>query len=229
MKESNEGRNRVKVKKGGIMEKDLEKFIAARRAEFDDQPVPESIWEGVFAGLEARESQSAEGRSVPAQGEFATAQGKTATVQGKSVPVHERSAGPRPLWKGWLRIAAGVILTGSIGVSIYFYGRQQGYEDYARINPELAASRAGYQQLVTQRKDSVLVFVHRNPGLGSEFADALSYMESNYETLKRELAFSPNQERTLAAMIMNLQAQAEVLNQQLIILSKLTNEQNEKL
>lgn len=174
------------------MEKDLEKFIAAQRAEFDDQPVPESLWEGVLAGLEARESGSGG-------------------------------------WKGWLKIAAGLLLAGSIGLSIYFYGRQQGFEDYARINPELAASRAGYQQLVAQRKDSVLIFVHRNPGLGSEFADALSYMESNYETLKRELGHSPNQERTLAAMILNLQAQAEVLNQQLIILSKLTNEQNEKL
>lgn len=178
------------------MKKDLDKFIAANRAEFDDQPLPDALWDKVVAGLEAHE------------------------------PRQQRKGLPR---NQWFRIAATLLLSGALGILIYFYGKQQGYEDYVRINPDLAASRAGYQQLVEQRKDSVMVFASQNPGLETEFEDALTYMESNYEALRKELESSPNQERTLRAMILNLQAQAEVLNQQLIILSKLNNQQNEKL
>ena len=43
-------------------------------------------------------------------------------------------------------------------------------------------------------------------------------MDSTYKHLNAELPASPNQEAVLLAMIRNLQAQTEVLNQQLNIL-----------
>lgn len=109
------------------------------------------------------------------------------------------------------------------------YQEDAGYQDYERINPELAESRAIYDDLVQQRKDSIRVFASQDLRLEAEFVDALSFMELNYEQLKAELQHSPNQERTLRAMILNLQAQAEVLNQQLYILSKLNETKNETL
>jgi len=208
------------------MKKDLENFIAAHREEFDDQQVPESLWNGVLDGLEKQESEKQESKKQePEKQESETQEVERNGQKNQKDPlVQKRLDGSQ-----WFKIAATLLVAGVLGITIYFYGKQQGYEDYARINPELAAARADYQQLVQLRKDSVMVFANLNLGLESEFEEALAYMESNYLTLKKELESSPNQERTLVAMIMNLQAQAEVLNQQLIILSKLNNPPNEKL
>src|SRR5690554_2210879 len=198
------------------MEKDLKNFIATHREEFDDQQIPGSLWNGVLDELEKQETEKQE---VEKQGTE-----KQEAEKQKAFPAKNGLGRSQ-----WFKIAATLLVAGIFGVTIYFYGKQQGYEDYARINPELAAARADYQQLVKLRKDSVMVFANQNLGLESEFEEALAYMESNYLALKKELESSPNQERTLVAMIMNLQAQAEVLNQQLIILSKLNNPPNEKL
>lgn len=196
-------------------DKGLAHFITAHRAEFDDQELPDKVWQGVLAGLE---KQSNDSHSATANADAASPETQNANTRNH-----------RLLGQQWFKIAATLFIASLFGITIYFYGKQQGYADYARINPELAASRADYQQLVQQRKDSVMAFVRNDLGLETEFEDALTYMEANYETLKKELASSPNQERTLRAMILNLQAQAEVLNQQLLILSKLNYTQNEKL
>lgn len=200
--------------KKDIDDKGLAHFITAHRAEFDDQELPDKLWQGVLTGLE---KQSNDSHSATANVDAANPETQNASTRNRL---------PR---QQWFKIAATLFIASLFGITIYFYGKQQGYADYARINPELAASRADYQQLVQQRKDSVMAFVRNDLGLETEFEDALTYMEANYETLKKELASSPNQERTLQAMILNLQAQAEVLNQQLLILSKLNYTQNEKL
>lgn len=190
------------------MKKDLEQFVAEHRAEFDDVSVPASLWENVHARLE-------EGAIIK--------------------PLNPQTTGNKELtrkthsWLAWMKLAAMVFVAFTLGTIIYFYGKSQGYEDYERINPELAASKAVYDELVQQRKDSVRVFASQNLNLEAEFVDALTYMEANYEQLKTELQNSPNQELTLRAMILNLQAQAEVLNQQLYILSKLKSNENETL
>jgi hypothetical protein len=190
------------------MKKDIEQFVAEHRAEFDDVTVPASLWENVNARLE-------EGAIIK--------------------PLNPQTLGNKNLtrkthsWLAWMKVAAMVFVACTLGTIIYFYGKSQGYEDYERINPELAASQAVYDELVQQRKDSVRVFANQNLNLEAEFVDALAYMEANYEQLKSELHNSPNQELTLRAMILNLQAQAEVLNQQLYILSKLKSNENETL
>lgn len=203
------------------MKKNLKNFIAAHREEFDDQQIPDSLWHGVLDELEKQELERDE---LEKQGEEKQELEKAGREKQKALPAKNGLGRSQ-----WFKIAATLLVAGILGVTIYFYGKQQGYEDYAQINPELAAARADYQQLVKLRKDSVMVFANQNLGLESEFEEALAYMESNYLALKKELESSPNQERTLVAMIMNLQAQAEVLNQQLSILSKLNNPPNEKL
>jgi len=117
------------------------------------------------------------------------------------------------------QIAAAILLTCIAGLAMYHYGKRQAYNNYSRINPQLAAEQATYQQLVTRKRDSIALFVASDPALSDEFTKVFEQMESHYNGLKRELAKSPNQERTLEAMIRNLQMQIEVLSQQMEIIN----------
>src|SRR5690606_20091130 len=100
-----------------------------------------------------------------------------------------------------LKIAAVTLLIGSAGIVVYFYGKKTAYDEYYRINPQLATEQQAYSQLILQKKDSVAVIATGNPLLYNEFSAALSHIEQNYETLKREFENSPNKERILEAMI----------------------------
>ncbi|MFC7522452.1 hypothetical protein ACFQRK_00740 [Parapedobacter sp. GCM10030251] len=126
-----------------------------------------------------------------------------------------------------LKVAAVTFLIGTAGILVYFYGKKNAYEDYSRINPDLAAVQQTYSQLVVQKKDSVAIFAANNPSLYGEFSKALDQMEANYEMLKQEFATSPNKELTLEAMIRNLQAQIEVLSQQMEILNYINTNKNQ--
>lgn len=190
------------------MEKRLKDFINDNKEQFDDQQIPWGLWSNISEALD-KNSQHQDGEE-----------------RAETVPVRTlKKAIPRRL----LKIAASIALLIIAGTSIYFYGKKQGYEDYARINPELAATQGSYQVMVNQKKDSVAFFSSRNPDLEAEFVETLTQMEKNYEALKAELPSSPNQERILEAMILNLQAQTAVLNQQMIILHKLTSHRNETI
>lgn len=113
------------------------------------------------------------------------------------------------------RIAATVLVLAVAGALVFTYGRRQGYEDYHRINPALAAEQQAYADMVTQKKDSIAFIATTNPTLYGEFSTVLEQMDENYQSLKQELPGSPNQEMTLEAMIHNLKVQVEVLEQQL--------------
>lgn len=113
------------------------------------------------------------------------------------------------------QIAAAVLVLAIAGAMVFTYGRQQGYQDYHRINPQLAAEQRTYADLVTQKKDSIAFIATTNPALYGEFSTVLEQMEENYQSLKQELPNSPNQEMTLEAMIHNLKIQIEVLGQQI--------------
>ncbi|GGC34155.1 hypothetical protein GCM10011386_27780 [Parapedobacter defluvii] len=148
----------------------------------------------------------------------------------KELEEREKSADQITVRKMLIRVfkvAAITFLIGTAGILVYFYGKKNAYEDYRHINPELAAEQQTYSQLVLQKKDSVAIIATKNPSLHNEFSKALSQIEANYETLKQEFANSPNKELTLAAMIRNLQAQIEVLSQQMEILNYLDKNENQ--
>src|SRR5690606_24974436 len=132
-----------------------------------------------------------------------------------------------------LKIAAVVFLIGFAGIVVYFYGKKTAYDDYYRINPQLATEQQAYSQLILQKKDSVAVIATGNPLLYNEFSTALSHIEHNYETLKQEFENSPNKERILEAMIRNLQAQMNILSQQMEVLRDIeitkSHPQNEQI
>ncbi len=178
------------------MKKDLKTFITENRAAFDDANPPKDLWQRITKELDE-------------------------PGQSKDNP---------PVRKIWimqvLKVAAVTFLIGMAGITVYFYGKKHAYEDYSQINPNLAAEQKAYAQLVTQKKDSIAFIAVSNPVLYGEFSEVLSQMEANYEVLKRELAKSPNKELTLEAMIRNLQAQIEVLGQQMEILNYINETKN---
>ncbi|MGK6351525.1 hypothetical protein [Parapedobacter sp. DT-150] len=171
------------------MKKDLKAFMTENKAAFDQVDPPVDLWQRIEKELDQRES----------------------------------APHPSRIRKIWvmqvLKVAAVTLLIGTAGIVIYFYGKRHAYEDYSRINPQLAAEQRAYAALVDQKKDSIAYIAASDPALHGEFSKTLSQMEVSYETLKQEFAKSPNKELTLEAMIRNLQAQIDVLSQQMEILN----------
>ncbi|MGV3761786.1 hypothetical protein [Parapedobacter sp.] len=172
------------------MKKDLKSFIHENREAFDDATPPLHLWQGIAGALDERDLRNTKVRG-----------GKGAWI------THV------------LKVAALTFLVGTIGMLIYFYGKREAYLDYSRVNPDLAAEQAVYARLVMQKKDSIAYIATSNPALYGEFSKAIDQMESNYDMLKQEFAKSPNRELTLEAMIRNLQAQIDILSQQLDVLN----------
>lgn len=173
---------------GRAMKKDLRTFINENRSAFDQANPPEELWQRISADL-------------PPHGQPA---GRVVAIKRTEI-------------LQVLKVAAITFLIGTVGITIFFYGKKQAYEDYSRINPGLAAEQATYVRLVSQKKDSIAYLASTDPVLYNEFSEVLQQMETNYEKLKQEFAASPNKEMTLEAMILNLQAQINVLSQQMDI------------
>ncbi len=179
------------------MKAHLKTFISTNRTAFDDATPPTDLWLRISDELDRGTTPT---RRIPAT--------------------------PKSSIGHVLKIAVVTFLVGTAGLAIYFYGKQQAYEDYGRVSPALAAEQQAYIQLVTQKKDSITYMATANPALLNEFTDALHQMEANYELLKQEFAKSPNKELTLEAMIRNLQAQIDVLSRQLQILHYIREPKN---
>ncbi len=119
-----------------------------------------------------------------------------------------------------LRVAASVIVV--MGVCFVLYlrnSRNQGIE-LADINPAYAKQQMHYASLVQSKRNELKTVAKIDPQLYKEFSKEIAKMDSAYTRLKGDLATSPNQERTLRAMIRNLQIQTEVLNQQLNVIEQ---------
>lgn len=180
------------------MKKDLNAFVKENRAAFDDANPPLDLWQRIAGDLDKLDQP------------------------------HGQETGSRKMWIAQvLKVAAITFLVGTAGILIYFYGKKDAYADYSRINPHLAAEQQVYAQLVTQKKDSIAYIATSNPALYGEFSKVLDQMEANYEVLKREFAQSPNKELTLEAMIRNLQAQIEILSQQMEVLNYINDPKNQ--
>lgn len=180
------------------MKKDLKAFIWENRTKFDHANPPSELWQRIAGELDQLNQP------------------------------HDEMAVVRKTWLSRvLKVAAVTFLIGTAGLLVYFYGKRDAYADYSRINPDLAAEQQVYARLVTQKKDSIAFIATSNPALYGEFSKVLDQMEVNYEMLKQEFAKSPNKELTLGAMIRNLQAQIEVLSQQMEVLNYINGTKNQ--
>ncbi|SRR5690606_3381362 len=177
------------------MNKDLKSFVKENREAFDNATPPVFLWQRIAAALDEEDRNDVEIRG-----------------------------GERTWISGVLKVAAVMFLVGTIGMLIYFYGKREAYLDYSRVSPDLAATQQVYAKLITQKKDSIAYIATSNPALYGEFSKAINQIESNYDMLKQEYTKSPNRKLTLEAMIRNLQAQIDILSQQLDILKSINRE-----
>lgn len=180
------------------MKKDLKTYIRENKAAFDDATPPLDLWQRIAGGLDEQPR------------------------------LHVEKRGGRTVWVARiLKVAAIALLIGTMGILLYFYGRNDTYVEYSRINPDLAAEQQVYAQLVMQKKDSIEYIAVSDPKLYAEFSKVLDQIEANYDMLKQEFSQSPNKELTLEAMIRNLQAQIEILSQQLEILNYINDSKSQ--
>ena len=174
-------------------------FISNNKEAFDEYDAPENLWGQIADGLDKKETTFSEPKV-------------------KRLKAYN-----------FLKIASIFLITCGLFIGVYFYGKHKGYEDYSKINPELAELKDNFIQSINRKKDSLNHFIHHDPQLESEFLPPLVDMEKNYEELKKKLSESPDKERILKAMIMNLEVQSEILNQQLMIVSQFKTQPNESL
>lgn len=182
------------------MENRLKDIINKNRERFDEVEAPQDLWNKIAKNLDKEENKQGVSPKIKHLNKFF-----------------------------FYKIAAGFILFIAFSFFIYDYGVKQGQENYALINPDLAAQKENYTDSIYKQKELLVEFSKNNPELESEFLETLTEIENNYEELKSRFSKSPDKERTLKAMIINLEIQHEVLNQQLLILSQLNTKNYETL
>ncbi len=119
-----------------------------------------------------------------------------------------------------LKIAALLLVIITTGILFVDYQKKES-ANISNINPVLADVQVQYASMIEARRSELKKIENENPHLYSEFAGEIKKMDTSYQHLKNDLPSSPNQEETVKAMILNLQAQLEVLNQQLTIIQQI--------
>jgi len=115
--------------------------------------------------------------------------------------------------------AAAMLLLISAAALLFYQVRQANKQDYSSIDPTLANKQKSFVSQIDQKQQALSAMAHADPELYQEFSGVWQKMQSNYIQLKEEYPQSPNKEKTLEAMINNLQMQIQVLNQQLEVLN----------
>lgn len=175
------------------MSKRLEDFIRANKDEFNDLEPRMELWDSIEQKLDLA----------------------------PPMPEKTTKPGAKTFSLGFvLRVAASVIVIMGVCFALYLRnGKNQGVQ-LADINPTYAKQQMHYASLVQTKRTELKSMAKTDPQLYKEFSTEIARMDSAYTSLKNDLATSPNQERTLRAMIRNLQIQTEVLNQQLSVIEQ---------
>jgi len=170
------------------MSKRLEDFMKANRGDFDDLEPSADLWSRIE-------------KHLPAEG---------------TIP-QKREAKMFSL-NFVLKVAASIIVIMGVGFYVYVHNEKHAVVDFAAINPTYAKQQSQYVSMVASKRTELKSLTQNDPEMYQEFSKEIAKMDSTYKRLNKELPTSPNQEAILLAMIRNLQAQTEVLNQQLNII-----------
>lgn len=120
-----------------------------------------------------------------------------------------------------LKAAATVIIMLSVTILLWRY--QYNETLISSIDPELGKQQLYYASLIESKQTELKQLEKEEPELYRTFSSELNKMEQSYQQLQKELPKSPNQERTVKAMINNLEIQIQVLNQQLQIIQQIND------
>ena len=119
-----------------------------------------------------------------------------------------------------LKVAASIVVVLSVGL-FYWLNQKNDASSISNIDPQLAKQEFHYASVIQEKRNELKQIKKTDPDLYKEFSSELKAIDENYKKLKNDLSTSPNQEKTVKAMIRNLQIQIQVLNQQLQIIEQI--------
>lgn len=126
----------------------------------------------------------------------------------------------------WMGIAASVLVVLSV-TTFYTMHRQKNHLSVADVNPAYASKQVKFSSLIEQKRDSLQVFETSNPELYHKFSSDLEKLSHAYESLRKDLPASPNQQVIVREMVKNLELQLELVSQQLTIISQVSEYKKE--
>ena len=121
----------------------------------------------------------------------------------------------------WYSIAASVIVLLGIGLFASLPVKSDRMS-VADVNPVYAKKEVKFCSLIEQKRDSLQIFAEVNPELYKKFNRDLETLNLAYDSLRKQLPASPNQKLIVKAMVRNLEAQLQLVSQQLSIIVEVT-------
>ena len=100
-------------------------------------------------------------------------------------------------------------------------------DDIKNIAPKHASEINNIYKSVILKQNELKNVASANPELYKQFASDLAILDSSYRVLESQAVSSPNHDVIIKAMIQNLQLQAELLSRQLSIINQFKNQKNE--
>ncbi len=94
------------------------------------------------------------------------------------------------------------------------------------INPTYAKEVYHFTQLIEIKQNELKKMQKADPVLYNQFIKDITRLDSSYNALQTQLPENPNREQLLEAMIQNLRLQADLLNEQLVIIQKIKQSKN---
>lgn len=121
-------------------------------------------------------------------------------------------------WNIYFRYAAALLVFLGAG---YLIGLKTGGREATGLG-KYDAALVTYAHKVDQKKARLETLVSNQPELEETFTQDLSDLQEDFEYMKSQLSNNPNREALISAMIRNLEWQIELLNQQMKIAEKRT-------
>jgi hypothetical protein len=95
------------------------------------------------------------------------------------------------------------------------------YKELNQINPDYAKEVYHFTQLIELKQNELKQIEKEHPELYNQFVKDIHKLDSSYQALRAELPANPDPETLLEAMLQNLRLQADLLNEQLIIIKQI--------
>lgn len=208
------------------MKNNLERFIRDNREAFDADEPSMDLWARIERGITQPEP--------PLEAEPVTHQVKMGFVGNEANEPIRKPLNGKPFvnkQRGWgfnwwaAASVAILLLTGGFWFLNHQYGVTEQPEVVA-VSPTYAKEFVQYARLVDQKQAELKAMTTSNPALYEAFANDLNRLERSYQTLKADLPENPNQETLVQAMIQNLQLQIDLLNEQLRVIQRMKEQNN---
>jgi len=117
----------------------------------------------------------------------------------------------------WMSIAASAIVL--LAFTFFFVSPvKKNKMSIADVSPAYANRQVRFASLIEEKRDSLQIFAETSPELYRKFSTDLQTLSLAYDSLRKQLPASPNQKLIVKAMVKNLEAQLQLVSQQLSII-----------